>query len=258
MTAVPISSYTPLDIIVRHRTDTFDQYNNPSEEPPIRQCVINSSNAWGMFTFGIFLIFRISFMSSAYLPYTQDKWYNDIMIFLLSNHYIYKRLHWNNKRELFFRSKFPDNKLWVITMYIAVLIIYTLINTKMDTFFITYSQIQRLTTFETAVFVSLCMYFICNQIYSIYYLYQSHNKTILFNQLYKYLFIIVYAASGQMVKNILVQNPDDTFHIHHWIIGLLLIFITELPQPYHTYIQYIHYAIYTNGIAVYGYDSLAN
>jgi hypothetical protein len=35
-----------------------------------------------------------------------------------------------------------------------------------------------------------------------------------------------------------------------------LIFLTEIKQPYYTYLQYIHYAIYLHGVALYSYDSI--
>ena len=215
--------------------------------------IIQSTYKWNVFIFSVFLTIRIMFIKVFAVDIHIQEWYNDIPIFLMANHYLYKRIHWNSKKELFFMEENTNNrssisKGYIILIFIMSIIIYSLLHDTFRTFYISYSKLSNMDNIELFIFISICSYFICNQIYSIYYTYPSRI------QFYKYMAIILYIFSGQLIYN--MYTTKNEYHIHHWIIGILLMFLTEFRQPFHTYLQYIHYAIYIHGIAVYGYDTL--
>lgn len=212
--------------------------------------IIASTYKWNSFMFSMFISLRLISSSFFNTPISVHKWYNDIPIFLMANHYIYKRIHWNNKRETFGSQIRPEFKQDVMMLlFLSILVVYSVIHMSFNKFYLTYDKIRTMNSGELSAFISICIYVVSTQACSNYYIGIRQH-------FYKYLLILLYIFSGTFVYSIVQTTPDNNYHLHHWILGIFLLFLTEFPQPYHTVLQYLHYAIYLHGIAVYSYDAL--
>ncbi len=209
--------------------------------------------SWNSIMFLWFLFIRLM-----YLNYDYDvsiySWYNDTMFFIIANNYIYKRIHWNNANISYFNTTF---KGWCYIIFILSLGIFTILNVNMPRFYLTKHSVEHFNVQDTSVFYLFILYAILNQCMSILYLYKQDNKLII-KQLFKYILVLLYIFMERILDIFNVYYPNNAdfinqYHFHHWICGLFLIVLTELDQPYHTMSQYIHFAVYLHGVAVYSY-----
>lgn len=211
---------------------------------------------WHSFMFLLFFLTRISFGYSISL----QEWYNDTLFFVISNNYLYKRLHWNNDGMKYFDKR-------EIRCYISFLLTYIgmfVFDIIMPQFHFSRFAISNYDISEYICFCGLCLYVCIIQFLSILHLYNSKNNFIFRKQLLKYLLLncyifleyICYGLYYVLDFDIKLFSMSNNYRIHHWFFGLLLLIFTELEQQYHTIIQYIHYAMYLQGVACYGYDSL--
>ncbi len=211
---------------------------------------------WHIFTFSIFFIFRILFGSTISL----HEWYNDSLFFVITNNYLYKRLHWNNNMQKYFDNK--DIKCYG-SFFIGLTGI-TLFTIYFPSFYFTKNKVFLYNDHESIVFCIICIYVFITQMLSIKNMYCSTNHYMFRKHIAKYLFLLLYICIEIMCKWIYqVMSIDNSmffiynkYHFHHWMFGMYLLIFTELQQHYHTILQYIHYAIYLHGVACYGYDSL--
>jgi len=212
--------------------------------------------SWNSIMFLCFLFVRLMYINYDY-DISIYKWYNDSMFFILTNSYIYKRIHWNNINESYFNTTF---KGWCYIVLVTSLSIFTIININMPRFYLTQNSIRNFDTTNTIVFYIFIFYVIINQCISIKYL-GDHDIKLVIKQLLKYILLLLYIFMERILEilHITYSNKPDfvnQYHFHHWMCGLFLIFLTEMKQPYHTMAQYVHFSVYLHGIAVYSYEPL--
>ena len=100
------------------------------------------------------------------------------------------------------------------------------------------------------------MYFIILQIYTFLFLYEHYKKKGVFIQLFKYFLLLIYIFSGNIIGLLGKFQETNGYHIHHWILSIFFILLIDIHQPYYTMVQYLNYAIYIHGVAMYGYDAI--
>lgn len=199
------------------------------------------------------------------------EWFNDPIVLLLSNNYIYKRIHWNNVQESYFSSNYKNAALLLFFTSVPV---FCIINDFIITsFYISRHSLTNYSSIQTVLFYSIIFYTILNQCISLHTLYKKRYRFVLV-QIMKYALIVLYINLYNILellhikytvgivinKETLIIPQEEPFeveyHIHHWFYALCLIVLTELPEPYHTFLQYIHYTVYLHGISYYGYDTI--
>ena len=201
------------------------------------------------------------------------EWFNDPILFLIANNYLYKRIHWNNIQESYFNTNYKNAAL---ILFLITVPVFCLINDLLITsFYISKDTLTSYTSTQVILFYAIILYTLLNQIASFYTLYVKKKRFIIV-QLLKYamlvfyiniynlleIFDISYTVGVVINKETLIIPQEKPFeveyHIHHWFYALCLIVLTEFPEPYHTFIQYIHYAVYLHGVSYYGYDTIIN
>ena len=181
------------------------------------------------------------------------------MLFLLSNNYLFKRIHWNNMGEDYYNTKYSHT---IIPFFLSSVFIFSVSSHNNPTFYITKNSVFLFDTFNTTLFVFIVLYILILQSASWVTICKSRErKRLTIIHITKYILITLYFLLDRIIlalhiKTSVTESIENQYHIHHWFSGLLLLFLTEIKQPYYTYVQYIHYTIYLHGIALYSYDSL--
>ena len=201
------------------------------------------------------------------------EWFNDPILFLIANNYLYKRIHWNNIQESYFNTNYKNAAL---ILFLIAVPLFGLVNDFVITsFYISKHTLTSYTSTQVLLFYAIILYTLLNQIVSFYTLYMKKAKFLVV-QLMKYAMLAFYvniynllelcnipytlgtAVNTDTVVILQEESFEVEYHIHHWFYALCLIVLTELPEPYHTFIQYIHYVVYLHGVSYYGYDTLIN
>lgn len=253
----------------RNRTDTEMElivinYNqNNYEEIYSNKCLkrinrgLQNTYVWNTLMCSTFLCVRL--LSALYFKHniTVEEWYSDSITFLMSNHYLFKRIHWNNNHDITF---YYNKNVLNICIFFLSLTIFTVLSRVLPAFYITKNSIYEFNFNETILFYFLCCYVILNQVITFYYISYLEKDNIILKHIIKYCLLAIFIFMNDILSELEITKYDinSDYHIHHWLSSLFLIFITEFKQPYHTIFQYIHYGVYLNGVACYGYDTLLN
>ena len=214
---------------------------------------------WNAFTFSLFLTVRLVSLSINITEVSIEEWYNDTLLFLFTNNYMFKRLHWNNKNDDFYRTSIRH---FILPFYMITLLCFSLISHNMPTFYITKESVVNFDSYNKMVLGFVVLYAFLNQLLSFNDMCKSRRRNKLLKiQLVKYILLSCYLLLDRILLAMHVDIGTHTivenkFHIHHWFCGLIMIFLTEMRQPYYSILQYIHYAVYLHGVALYSYDSI--
>lgn len=247
--------------IIKISHDTSIRIGRPSCISRIKDAtfslIVNKFN-WQIYTTTTFLLLRL--FSSLYPinALNNYEWLNDTLFFCISNSYTFRRIHWNNNESLIFNS---ESKYYLPLFLQVFIVIFTIISYKCPNFYLTKQSIENFDISNIILLSFIISYIIITQIFTLKYLYsqRSHNK-LLIKHICKYCLIGSYLYLLQVLNYMNVpyngiNNTVSEYHYHHWFIGLILLFITDLPQPYHSILQYSHYGIYLHGVSIYGYDT---
>ena len=199
------------------------------------------------------------------------EWYTDPLLFMLANNYLYKRIHWNNFNNSYFQTNQRNRAIFLFFISIPI---YLVINDFIITsFHISKYSISSFNTHQILLFSGILIYtfgILASSIYCII----RRNRRLLYIHIAKIILLTLYINLYNLLEyfNITytvgkIIHYDESFasqtssfdveyHIHHWFYALCLLILTELEEPYHTYIQYLHYLIYLHGVSYYGYDTL--
>jgi hypothetical protein len=215
---------------------------------------------WNIFMFSIYFLSRF-FLGKNISLY---EWYNDSLFFVLSNNYLYKRLHWNNDFEKYFTYQSVKCYFYFIATYIFMFLFEHI--SVFSQFHFSKNSVEKYNIYEYICFSIICIYIILLQLFSIIFLLNSKTKNITRKHFLKYIALLMYIFLEYICYGLYyifhieynesVFFISNNYRIHHWMLGLFLLIFTELPQQYHTNIQYIHYAVYLHGLSSYGYDSI--
>ena len=215
---------------------------------------------WNSFTFFLFVGLRLLCVDINVTQVSIFEWYNDTMFFVLANNYLFKRLHWNNGNRDYYNN--TNIKYAIVPYFLIVLIVFTIWSERTPTFYITKESVYMFDDFNKGVFILILLYTFGIQVWSCRNLYRSvHRQKLLSIHAMKYCVLLSYFFLDKILialdTNVQsISDVENNYHIHHWFCGIVLLFLTELPQPYHTFIQYLHYSVYLHGCAVYGYDTI--
>jgi hypothetical protein len=226
-----------------------------------RLCDFTYKTIYYKYSWNSIMLLMFLFTRLMYINYDYDvsiySWYNDTLFFIIANNYIYKRIHWNNVNISYFNTTF---KGWCYIVFLLSLGIFTILNINMPHFYLTKTSVEHFDVQNTSIFYLFILYVIINQCISVRYLYKHDNKLII-KQLLKYILLLLYVFMERILDIFNADYPDkesffNQYHFHHWICGLFLIVLTELNQPYHTMLQYVHFSVYLHGAAVYSYTPI--
>ena len=260
---------------VRQNTDVELQIVDISERTNIRignpSCkqtledllyrIVYYKYAWNIFMGFIFLILRIITVTNKINKLSLTEWYADTFMFILVNNYMFKRLHWNNNNDSYFNTNF---KYIILAWFTFCLVFFSIINICSPSFYIAKNSSIFFNIPNVILFSLIIFYVIINQAYTIHFLYHCNDyKVLLCKQMIKYGLLTIYLCLDKIIYNVgLTDEPYESlinlnqYHIHHWFFGLILIILTELPQVYYSFFQYLHFVIYLHGVAVYSYDTI--
>lgn len=214
---------------------------------------------WNGFTYMLFLILRISSLHMGHTEVSINEWYNDTLIFLLANNYLFKRIHWNNKQEDYYSTNL---KYAIVPFFTISLFIFSLWSHNTPTFYITKNSVVAFDSYSMMLFISVIAYTFLLQVLSIANICKSRERNkLLAITLVKYGIIAIYLCLDRILLALdtpltISESVENLYHLHHWFCGLMLIFLNEVKQPYYTILQYFHYSIYLHGIALYSYDNI--
>ena len=172
---------------------------------------------------------------------------------------MFKRLHWNNKNDDFYRTNIRH---YILPYFIIALTTFSIISHNTPTFYITKESVVNFDDYNKFLLSLVAIYTISVQLVSYIDMCKSRNRNKLLKiQLVKFALITCYLILDRILFAFKIpigthNIVENKFHIHHWLCGLILIFLTEIRQPYYTVLQYFHYAIYLHGVALYSYDSI--
>lgn len=191
---------------------------------------------------------------------SHNEWYNDILFFIISNHYLYKRLHWNNDRQKYFDRRETRCFIAFFTVFVGMFVF----NLLLPQFYFSLVAVSNYTIVEYICLYIIAFYVCITQVLSFLCLYHSKRPFIFRKQIFKYLLLIGYIFMDYICNALYLFVGKDTlqietphpYRLHHWMFGLFMLIFTELTQPYHTILQYIHYAVYLHGVSCYGYDGV--
>lgn len=214
--------------------------------------ILQSSYQWSILTTTIFLSFRIGSIFFSIQQFTLDEWYNDLVLFMMSNQFLYKKIHWNCTRDLIQSEK--DNCNILLFFFIA-LSVYIFVH-ETSTFYISPSVLQDMSDIDILIVSIACGYFFITQLFSIIHIYEKLKKKGTVVHFFKYVLLLLYIFSGNIMSIFGKIQETTIYHIHHWILAVFFMVLTDLYQPYHTTTQYLNYAIYIHGVAMYGYDAI--
>ena len=214
---------------------------------------------WNAMTYSLFIILRLSSLHLGYTTITINEWYNDTLLFLITNNYFFKRVHWNNKNQDYYSTR---HKYIIVPFFAVCVLIFSLWSHNTPSFYITKTSVTSFDNYSMTLFVCVILYAFIIQVASFIDIYKSRQRKRLFSiMLIKYSLFIVYLCLDRLL--LLTNTPlaiyepvENLYHLHHWFCGLLLMFLTEIRQPYYTFLQYFHYSIYLHGIALYSYDNI--
>lgn len=222
--------------------------------------IIYNKYSWNTFTYMTFILLRLLTCHLYEIELNIHEWYNDIIIFIISNNYFFKRLHWNNIGQDYYREK---TKFVIVPFFLLSLFIFSLWSHNSPTFYLTHESIKNFNNYDMTLFISSCIYVGILQLVTIIEILRSNKRIRLIRiQMLKYSLLMCYLGLDKLLYLTNTpferseENIDNEYHIHHWFCGLVLLFLTEIRQPYYTFVQYIHYSIYLHGIALYSYDSI--
>ena len=238
------------------RTEDVEDHQ-PNSQSSLLFKLIYNKYSWNFFMTTLFIGVRLFGIQTEYATITINEWYNDTLFFILANNYIYKRLHWNNAKQSFFNTPIRGH---IIKIFILSFVIFTIINANIGPFYIAKSSILSYDLPHSILFTLIVGYISVNQLFSFHFMYTHNFRTrILLKQFIKYILLCLYLLMDLILITLAIpvkttgEHTND-YHIHHWFVGLLMIIMTEIPQPYYSILQYIHYSVYMHGVAMYGYD----
>ena len=209
---------------------------------------------WNFLMGSTFLMVRLLYIFFLNAKLTIDEWYTDTLFFILVNNYLYKRIHWNNNCDSYFNTYYKGS---VLVFFNIILTAFSIFNYNSNTFYITKHSVGSFDITNSLLFGLILCYVLINQIYTCIFLYRI-KKILLYKQMVKYCILILYFFIDKLLLKIGIFNTlnINEYHIHHWFFGLILLILTDIPQPGYTFLQYINYSVYLHGVAVYGYDSI--
>ena len=79
---------------------------------------------WNGLTYMLFLILRLSSLQLEYTQISINEWYNDTLLFLISNNYFFKRIHWNNKNQGYYDTQYKYTIVRVDKVQVALYLLY--------------------------------------------------------------------------------------------------------------------------------------
>jgi len=214
---------------------------------------------WNAFTYFLFLTLRISSLHMGHTSVSIDEWYNDTLLFLLTNNYFFKRVHWNNRNQDYYQTRYKHT---IVPFFLLSLLIFSLWSYNTPTFYITKTSIISFDSYSMTLFVCVILYVVLLQMISWIDIYRSQDWKKLYLILFtKYSILAIYLCLDRILLStdtpLAIQHPiENMYHLHHWFSGMILLFLTEVRQPYYTFLQYFHYSIYLHGISLYSYDNI--
>jgi hypothetical protein len=203
------------------------------------------------FSYGLFLLFMYVILS----VYTYRAGY-----FITSTDIYY---HFDNYFHMLIFLIFP----YFIAGHYASFTWFTALSCFCITFIFEYvgnfsslnTALIPINNWSTAFSIAISIIFVLIIIVIIWHFYFAQQNNILLTYFIITMFPLVYLIAAvimYLLRTLITKDPTITFHIHHWIIGYILMFFCAHPNNLSRFFSGFCLAIFINGIALYGVGSI--